>query len=154
MPVFSPRAYPGQQVEMRLRYEKLAGELLILTPYVRNSLSGAEISLSPTLLDASDADVALRFVLPEVDGGLIDEIGVRIESAAPGKFALSGTLRPTLLRIWGPACYTLRPDLLKKEFGSVIPFSHNHGAWDLEGGPSHPFMRKGSAGLHRQLLHA
>ena len=134
MPVFSPRAYPGQQVEMRLRYEKLAGELLILTPYVRNSLSGAEISLSPTLLDASDADAALRFVLPEVDGGLIDEIGVRIESAAPGKFALSGTLRPTLLRIWGPACYTLRPDLLKKEFGSVIPFSHNHGAWDLEGG--------------------
>lgn len=134
MPVFSPRAYPGQQVEMRLRYEKLAGELLILTPYVRNSLSGAEISLSPTLLDASDEDVALRFVLPEVDGGLIDEIGVRIESAAPGKFALSGTLRPTLLHIWGPACYTLRPALLKKEFGSVIPFSHNHGAWDLEGG--------------------
>ncbi|MBS5573099.1 MAG: ADP-ribosylglycohydrolase family protein, partial [Clostridiales bacterium] len=42
MPVFSPRAYTGQQVEMRLRYEKLAGELLILTPYVRNSLSGAE----------------------------------------------------------------------------------------------------------------
>ena len=24
--------------------------------------------------------------------------------------------------------------MLKKEFGSVIPFSHNHGAWDLEGG--------------------
>ena len=134
MPVFSPRAYPGQTVEMALDYEKLAGELLILTPYVRDSLSGKDVPLSPVLLDAGANDVVLRFTIPDVEGGLIDEIGLLIESGAPGKFALSGTLTPKRLHIFGKGRYTLRTAMLRTEFGSVIPFSHNHGAWSLENG--------------------
>lgn len=134
MPVFSPRAYPGQTVEMALDYEKLAGELLIVTPYVRNSLSGGDVLLAPTLLPDSAKDVILRFTIPEVEGGLIDEIGLLIESAAPGKFALSGTLTPKCLHISGKGSYTLCTAMLRTEFGSVIPFSHNHGAWSLENG--------------------
>ena len=134
MPVFSPRAYPGQTVEIALDYDKLAGELLILTPYVRDSLTERDICLSPTLLTEGAKEVTLRFTLPQVEGGLIDEIGLLIESAAPGKFALSGTLVPKRFHIFGKGSYTLRTAMLRTEFGSVIPFSHNHGAWSLENG--------------------
>ncbi len=134
MPVFSPTAYPGQEVELALDYDKLRGELLILTPYVRNSLTGEDILLSPTPLNEGVREVVLRFAIPQIEGGLVDEIGLVIESAAPTKFALSGTLTLTRLRIFGSAEYTLCPRLSRKEFGSVIPFSHNHGAWALENG--------------------
>lgn len=134
MPVFSPKAYPGQQVALSLRYDKLSGETLILTPYVRDSLTGEDKLLSPTLLNEGAENVALCFTIPEVSGGMIDEIGVLIESAAPGKFALSGSLTLAHLRVYGAASYTLPTALMKKEFGSVLPFSHNHGAWELENG--------------------
>lgn len=134
MPVFSPTAYPGQTVELALRYDKLKGELLILTPYVRNSLTGEDVTLSPALLDEGTEETVLRFVIPPVEGGIADEIGLVIESAAPAKFAVSGTLTLTRLHIFGSAEYTLCPRLSRREFGSVLPFSHNHGAWALEDG--------------------
>ncbi len=134
MPVFSPKAYPGQEVELTCRYNKLAGEMLIVTPYVRESLTGQEKRLTPTLLNDSAEQLMLRFCIPEVKSGLVDEIGLVLESASPGKFALSGSFALAALRIFGKARYTLTPAALCKEFGSVIPFAHNHGAWELEDG--------------------
>ena len=128
---------------MRLRYEKLAGELLILTPDVRNSLSGAEISLSPTLLDASDADVALRFC-PARGRRWADRRNRRADRIRrAGKIrAVRHALRPTLLRIWGPACYTLRPRFAQKKIwqrDSLFPQP-----WRMGSGrrTPHPLMRK------------
>lgn len=134
MPVFSPRAYPGQTVEMRFAYDKLGGEALILTPYVRESLSGRELLQKPLLLNESESQITLSFVIPDLGGGIADELGVLIESAAPGKFALSGTLTMTRLHVHGKADYRLALGKMKKEFGSVLPFSHNHGAWEIEDG--------------------
>lgn len=137
MPAFSPTAYPGQQVEMKLRYEKWQGELLIVTPYVRESLSGKEITLSAVMLEEGNEEVRIPFTIPELGGGLADEVGVLIESAAPAKFAVAGVLELTNLRIFGKAAYTLDVSRMKKEFGCILPFVHNHGAWELEGGRIH-----------------
>ena len=137
MPVFSPRAYPGQQAEISLAYDKQQGEALILTPYIRESLSGKELLQKPVILEAGKDETTLSFTIPDLAGGLADELGVIIESAAPAKFAVSGTLCLKRLRVFGKAAYTVDFAKMKKEFGSILPFSHNHGAWDLEAGRIH-----------------
>ena len=40
MPVFSPQLYPGQKLRFALSWRKAAGEGILLTPYVRDSLTG------------------------------------------------------------------------------------------------------------------
>ena len=40
----------------------------------------------------------------------------------------------TRLHVSGGAAYALAVGKMKKEFGSVLPFSHNHGAWEVEDG--------------------
>lgn len=131
MPVFSPTAYAGQTVELRLSYERAQGDGLLLTPYARETYSGREILGDPTLLAGGEA--TLTMALPE-PGGLYDEIGVQIVSAAQPKLASCGLLRLTRLRIFGKGRLTVDFSQAKREFASVLPFAHNHGAWSLEDG--------------------
>ena len=132
MPVFSPTAYPGQTLEMRFAYERMQGDDLLLTPYARETYTGKEYEGQPLLLSGDEA--TLTMTLPQIDGGLFDELGVRIVSMAQPKLASCGILRLTRLRVYGKADYALDFAKAKREFGSVLPFAHNHGAWALENG--------------------
>ncbi len=134
MPVFTPTAWPGQTVSMRLSWEKLHGESVCVTPYVRETYSRREIPAASLLLKESADWSDLSFVIPDLDGGLPDEIGLKIESNSPAKFFDAGCLRLSGFQVTGKARYTIGLAGAKKEFGSVLPFSHNHGAWELEEG--------------------
>ena len=132
MPVFSPLACPGQTAWFRVEYEKLHGDALSLTPYVRETFSGRVYDGAPVILREGEQELCFR--LPEVDGGVIEEVGLRLTSLSQAKLFDRGSLYLTGFELSGPAAYTLDPGRTVKEFGSVLPFSHNHGAWELEGG--------------------
>lgn len=137
MPVFSPTVYPGHQVEMLIDYEKTHGEAIQVTPYVVSALSGKETRLSPMLWRESTYGHTFSFTVPDLQGDMVREVGLHIESASPPKFFDAGRVLLRSLRVSGPASYTLKVGGLPKEFGSVLGFSHNHGAWEVEEGMLH-----------------
>ena len=133
-PVFSPLAYPGQKAEFTVRLELLHGDNLSVIPYARETYSGQEYQGKSVILTPSDGETVIRYTLPDVQGGLIEEIGLRVTSLAATSNYNSGTLYLTDFRIHGRAAYEI--DLTKsvREFSSVLPFSHNHGSWTLHDG--------------------
>lgn len=134
MPVFSPLAVPGQRMRMHVALERLSGDQMSLIPYARETYSGKEYQGTPIVLDGSCAETEVELTLPPVDGGVIEEIGVRLTSLSQVKLADRGTLYVTEFHLDGLGDYTLDLSQSVKEFGSVLPFSHNHGAWELQGG--------------------
>lgn len=135
MPVFSPMAYPGQKVSFWVSLERMTGEMTCLTPYVKESFSGRDVLLPPVMLCGNaEAWQEISFTIPDLDGGLCEEIGVLVESASPPKTPDCGCLYLDDFTVSGKAQYTLDLTKSRREFGSVLPFSHNHGAWSLEDG--------------------
>lgn len=134
MPVFSPTAYPGQRVSIQVRYERMNGEMVMVTPYVRETLTGKEHLMEPLMFRQSTGWQEVSFTIPDLQGGLADEIGIKLDSGSPMKFFDFGCLYLTDFAIRGKASYTIDIARMPKEFGSIIPFSHNHGAWTKEDG--------------------
>ena len=132
MPVFSPLACPGQEVRFRLVYEKIHGDQLSLTPYVLETYSGKLYTGAPVMAEPGETEI--RFRLPQVDGGLIEEVGLLVTSLSQVKLYDAGCLFLTSFELDGKASYTLDLRRSTREFASVLPFSHNHGAWNLEDG--------------------
>ena len=132
MPVFSPLACPGQKAVFSVAVEKLHGDQMSLTPYVRETFSGKLYTGSPVI--ARDGEMTVEFVLPDVEGGVIEEVGLRLTSLSQPKLFDRGSLFLTGFSLAGKACYTLDVSRSVKEFASILPFSHNHGAWETEGG--------------------
>jgi len=137
MPVFSPTAYPGQQVEFVVDYEKTHGEAIQLTPYVLGALSNKEYRAAPVLLRDSQAEQVIAYDIPDLEGDMVREVGLHIESASPPKFFDGSRVLVRSFAIRGKAAYTLKVSKLPKEFGSILGFSHNHGAWEIEEGRIH-----------------
>lgn len=137
MPVFSPTVYPGQQIEISLSYEKTHGEAIQITPYVKTALSQRELRMAPLLWRGSVAHHSLSFTVPDLEGDMAQEVGLHIESASPPKFFDAGRVMIERFHAHGPANFTLKVGNLPKEFGSVLGFSHNHGAWDVQDGEVH-----------------
>jgi len=130
-PVFSPTAYPGQIVSMMVYVERYSGESIILNPYVRNTFNKQDILLGGTVLKETGWN-NITFTIPELDGAMVDEIGLLFEANSPEKNKDFGCLYIDDFSIIGKACYTIDISKQKKEFSSITPFSHNHGAWDIE----------------------
>ena len=134
MPVFSPLAYPGQTASFTVALERLHGDQLSLTPYVKESFTGREILLEPVVFSDSFDSQTLSFTLPDVEGGVIEEVGLKLTSLSQAKLYDAGSLYLTDFRLEGKGHCTFDLSLSKKEFASVLPFSHNHGAWELVNG--------------------
>ena len=132
MPVFSPTAYPGQKVSMMVYVERLSGESIILSPYVRNTSTKEDIIINGKIIK-EDGWNNISFMIPDMDGSMVDEIGILLEANSPEKNKDSGCLYIDDFMITGKANYTIDISKQKKEFSSITPFSHNHGAWNLEG---------------------
>ena len=137
MPVFSPTAYPGQSVTWTMAFDKWHGELLSITPYALAAWSGTEHRGQTLLLRESCAPQALRFTIPDLAGDMVREVGLHVEAGSPGKFFDAGRVLVSGMHIGGTAAYTLRVGHLPQEFGSIVPFAHNHGAWSQENGRIH-----------------
>lgn len=137
MPVFSPTVYPGQTVSFLLDYEKTHGEAIQVTPYVLSAPGNRERRLKPRLLRDSAAALDITFTVPDLQGDMVREVGLHIESASPPKFFDAGRVLVRSFRVSGRASYTIRVGGLPREFGSVLGFSHNHGAWEVQDGAIH-----------------
>lgn len=131
-PVFSPTVYPGQKLSMYLYLDQWNGwETLGVAPYVRSS-SDKQNHLGGYVKLIQDEWIELEYTIPEVNGDLIDEVGIVIEGYAPSKSKSLGVVYLDEMRITGKAKYTLSMSKQKKELAAVSPFSMDHGAWMLE----------------------
>jgi len=133
MPVFSPTAYPGQTVSMMVYADRYSGESIILNPYVRNSSSKQDILLGGMVIKEAGWN-NITFTIPELDGAMTDEVGLIFEANSPAKNKDFGCLYIDDFSITGKASYIIDISKQKKEFASITPFSHNHGAWEIEQG--------------------
>ncbi|MEM1484308.1 ADP-ribosylglycohydrolase family protein [Oscillospiraceae bacterium PP1C4] len=133
MPVFSPTAYPGQTVSMTVYAERYSGESIILNPYVRNTFTKQDILLSGMVIK-EEGWQHISFTIPQLDGAMVDEIGLLFEANSPAKNKDFGCLYIDDFTITGKSNYTIDILKQKKELASITPFSHNHGAWEIENG--------------------
>jgi hypothetical protein len=134
MPVFSPTVYPGQEIFISFRLERFSGESVMISPYVRNTSTKECIALGGAVYRDGEKH-ELRFTIPPDDpriaGSMIDEAGLIFEGNSPEKNKDLGCLYIERFRAEGKARYTIAMEKQCKEFASITPFSHNHGAWEL-----------------------
>lgn len=130
MPVFSPTVYAGQTMTMTYQLEKFTGESVMISPYVRNTWNEEVVLLdSKVVYDQEKHTVSC--VLPDLGGAMIDEVGLLLEANSPAKNRDFGSLHVYSFVCEGNAHYHIDLSKQCKEFQSIIPFSHNHGAWEL-----------------------
>ena len=133
-PVFSPTAYPGQTVSMKLYLDQWNGnETPGVAPYVRTAMGKQELVQGYIKL-VQDQWIDVTFTIPDTDGDMVDEVGILLESYSPAKFKTLGMVYMDEFSITGKASYTIATAKQKKNFASITPFSTDHGAWDLLGG--------------------
>lgn len=133
MPVFSPTAYSGQEVSMFVYAERWNGESIYISPYVRNSTTKEDILLDGMVIN-EEGWREIKFIIPNMEGAVIDEIGIVLEGNSPGKYKDLGILYIDEFKVKGKADYDIKISKQKKEFASITPFSHNHGSWNIEEG--------------------
>lgn len=134
-PVFSPRIYPGQRLSMQLFMEKWGGtEPLRLRPYVRTAFDHRDYEGEDFHLENGRwQEIAFR--IPEVDGGIIEEAGLRVfsDSVNTGEASRDlGRFFVEEIRVTGAPEYRLDFAQSRVELGNLTPFAHNRGQWTLE----------------------
>ncbi|MBM7582963.1 ADP-ribosylglycohydrolase [Caldicoprobacter guelmensis] len=135
-PTFAPKAYPGQKVSMKLYLDQWSGREVAVIPYVRNTYTKEDIKLGYYVLNNNKwQDV--EFVIPDVEGAMVDEVGIIVDNNSTIKDRLLGRLFIDEFRIKGKAKYTIDFSKQFEEFSCVTPFSHNRGAWFIEGNRMH-----------------
>ena len=135
-PVFSPRIYPGQRLSMQIFMEKWGGtEPLRLRPYVRTAFDHRDYEGEDFRLENGRwQEIAFR--IPEVDGGIIEEAGLRVfsDSVNTGEASRDfGRFFVDEIRVTGAPEYWLDFAQSRVELGNLTPFAHNRGQWTLEG---------------------
>ncbi len=143
-PVFSPTAYPGQTVSMKLYLDQWNGnETPGFAPYVRTSSDG---QLHPQgyvkLVQHQWTDVS--FTIPDTGGNQVDEVGIVLEGYSITASKTLGVVYMDEFSITGKSAYSIAMAKQKKNFAAITPFSMDHGAWDLYGGTLN-LMRQGEA---------
>ncbi|HEY9054531.1 MAG TPA: ADP-ribosylglycohydrolase family protein [Rectinemataceae bacterium] len=133
-PVFSPAARPGQKARISFKLERWEGQSIGVEGYVRDFWSGKDIAATSTVFPADGENVVLEFVIPELGGSAVDEVGLRLTSFSGKGKRDSGRLFIDSFWIGGRASYTIDPARQALEFGCVTPFSHEGGSWSLESG--------------------
>lgn len=131
-PVFSPTAYSGQTVSMMVYAERWNGESIYISPYVRNTYTKEDVIIKGMVIK-EEGWIEISFTIPDLDGALIDEVGIILEGNSPSKSKDLGRLFIDEFKIYGKGSYSIDIKKQKKEFGSIMPFSSNHGAWTIEG---------------------
>lgn len=134
-PVFSPRIYPGQRLSMQIFMEKWGGtEPLRLRPYVRTAFGHRDYEGKDFRLE-NGCWQEIAFRIPEVDGGIIEEAGLRVfsDSVNTGEASRDlGRFFVDEIRVTGAPEYRLDFAQSRVELGNLTPFAHNRGQWTLE----------------------
>jgi ADP-ribosylglycohydrolase len=155
MPVFSPTVYPGQECTISFSLERLSGESVMISPYVRNTRTKECIAFGGAVY-RDEGTHQIRFAIPPDDqriaGDMIDEIGLIFEGNSPEKNKDLGCLSLDRFKVEGKARYTIAMEKQCKEFASITPFSHNHGAWELARHESGVVYMEAMAAEHAEAM--
>ncbi len=128
-PIFTPTAYSGQKVSMKLFLDQWTGaETPGIAPYVRTASNKKEY-LQGYIKSVQNQWIDVEFVIPDVHGDLIDEVGIVIEGYTHGGAKTLGMIYMDEFRISGISNYSIAISKQLTEFGSITPFSVDHGAW-------------------------
>lgn len=132
-PTFAPKAYSGQTVSMQLYLDQYRGLDIVVTPYIRDTYTKEVVRLDAVTLE-NESWQKLEFVIPEVDGSSVQEVGFIVESDSPRDNRAFGKIFLDEFHIYGKPSYHV--DFAKQavEFLSVTPFAHHRGEWDLVDG--------------------
>lgn len=133
-PVFSPTAYPGQSVSMKLYLDQWNGnETPGIAPYIR-TCSDKKDHLQGYIKLVQHQWIDVTFTIPDTNGDVVDEVGIVLEGYAPASFKTLGMVYLDEFSITGKSNYSIDVAKQKKNFAAITPFSMNRGAWDLYGG--------------------
>ena len=127
-PTFTPQVYPGQILRIRGDVEKMSGQRIAITPYVRDSESG-EIFSDAYIFPESGEDFELKWTIPQVPFA-VDEVGILVSNFDGEKYL--GHLNISEFEISGKRMFFVDFNLEKKEFGGLSRCSCVGGAWELE----------------------
>lgn len=143
-PVFSPTAYPGQTVSMKLYLDLWNGlEAPGAAPYVRTCRDKKEhVQGFIQLTHGQWTDIT--FTIPDTDGDQVDEVGIVLMGYSGKAAKTLGQVYLDEFTIRGKANYTISIARQRKNFAAITPFSMDGGAWDLYGGTLH-LLRNGPA---------
>lgn len=132
-PVFSPTAYPGQKVSLKLFLDQREGrEPLGIAPYVHTAWDGKDLLQGYVKL-AQGEWISVEFTIPDVEGDVVDEVGIVIEKNSVAEETSRGAIYLDDFAITGSSAYTIDMRKQRKEFDSVTPFSVDHGEWEVCG---------------------
>lgn len=133
-PVLTPQVYPGQTVRMQLYLEQWEGwEEASVAPYIRTAFDKQELAGGFIKL-TRDTWKEVEFIVPDTQGRLIDEIGIIVTANTPSKSRTAGVIYLDDFSVNGAQDYTICFAKQRKEFGTVTPFSADHGAWEVVDG--------------------
>lgn len=133
-PVFSPIVYSGQTFRTRLYLDQYEGwETPGAVPYIHTCGSGMDI-LGGYIKLEKDQWVDIEYTIPDTCGDIIDEVGIILEGYSTVRAKTLGCVYMDNFCVNGKAEYTIEISKQRGEFGTVTPFSCDHGAWDIEDG--------------------
>ena len=139
-PVFSPQAYPGQLLTLRLKSDCFCGGPVQAAPCLLTAVTRRE--LCGPLQEISDAQtLTCTWQLPETDGEPIGAIGVKL--AAPDGSCARIFLEELCLS--GGGHCTLAPEYQSLEFGQLTPFSQDNCQLQIRDGRLHMTSAAGGA---------
>ncbi len=133
-PAFSPLVYSGQKMRVKVMLEKWNGEAIDLTPYVRTSSTKRELEGGSLALEPGKWEL-VEFTLPDTQGEVIDEIGLKLNVMKGLRYL--GKLYLDDFEVSGPASYSIDFAKQSSEFATITPGTTNRGDWTLEGGRLH-----------------
>lgn len=139
-PVFAPKACPGQIFSMQLFMDQWTGaQPLRIRPYVRTAFDEKDYEGEDSVILNHQWN-HLSFPLPQVDGGIISEVGLKVISDSVNTGEPSRDLGLFFLdevRVSGPAAYPIDFGKCRLELGNLTPFAHNRGQWAAADGKLH-----------------
>ncbi|ATP41414.1 hypothetical protein CSE16_15855 [Solibacillus sp. R5-41] len=132
-PNFSPTAYSGQTVSMKIIADQKRGSEIIISPYVRTTYSKEIIFIAEPFVVTDDWQ-HVEFLIPNTNGDLIEEVGIQIHSDSDRTDRAFGKIYLDEFHIYGTPSYSIDLNKQAVEFKSVTPFAHHRGKWTLENG--------------------
>ncbi len=126
-PVFSPTAYSGQKVSIRVYLEVLNDEEIEgVLPYVATTSKKEYVQGFEKF--QHEKWTTIEFIIPDTDGEMVTEVGFIAESCSNTNVYIDE------FSINGDAKYYIDISKQFENFKQITPFSFNHGFWDIEDG--------------------
>ncbi len=133
-PVFSPRAYPGQRVTVRLKSVQTAPAAVSVTPFIKTAMRGERIEPVPAAVLPEGEWTELSFLVPDLGGDQAHTLGFRFALDTLDPPWAWGKVFIDRITVDGPGDYTIDTALQRMEFGEPTPFSTNDAAATLADG--------------------